>query len=177
MYQKSQCNEEGQIVYSNGSAREDRTCTCDYRAGYAFLREPAGKCFCSPLVEDCSCYKKTCTDQSLLNKGIFCNVICLYTLFCFEWIFFFSWHSLTMWAIVITFHPPPFLFAETSGSDRSKLCSNVFLMDIIRKCDFGVNLKFNNSSWAYNDISLTETQSSGTIYIFSWIRMQTALKS
>ena len=84
MYQKSQCNEEGQIVYSNGSAKEDRTCTCDYRAGYAFLREPAGKCFCSPSVEDCSCYKKTCTDQSLLNKGIFCYVICLCTLFCFE---------------------------------------------------------------------------------------------
>jgi hypothetical protein len=63
MYQKSQCSEEGQIVYSNGSAIEDRTCTCDYRAGYAFLREPAGKCFCSPSVEDCSCYKKTCTDQ------------------------------------------------------------------------------------------------------------------
>jgi hypothetical protein len=35
-----------------------------------------------------SCYKKTCTDQSLLNKGIFCNVICLCTLFCFERIFF-----------------------------------------------------------------------------------------
>ena len=70
MYQKSQCNEEGQIVYSNGSARVDRTCTCDYRAGYAFIREPVGKCFCSPSVEDCSCYKKTCTDQSFLNKGI-----------------------------------------------------------------------------------------------------------
>ena len=88
MYQKSQCNEEGQIVYSNVSAIEDRNCTCDYSAGYVFLREPAGKCFCSPSVEDCSCYKKTCTDQSLLNKGIFCYVIWLCTLFCFEQIFF-----------------------------------------------------------------------------------------
>jgi hypothetical protein len=78
MYQKSQCSEEGQIAYSNGSARVDRTCTCDYRAGYAFLREPVEKCFCSPSKEDCSCYKKTCTDQSLLIKGIFFYVICLY---------------------------------------------------------------------------------------------------
>lgn len=73
-----------------------------------------------------------------------------------------------MWATDITFHPPPFLFAETSGSDRSKLCRNDFFMDIIRKCDFGVNLKFNNSSRAYNDISLTETQSSGATYVFAF---------
>lgn len=81
MYKKSQCSEEGQIVYSNGSAIEDRTCTCDYRAGYAFLREPVGKYFCSPSVEDCSCYKKTCTGQSLLNKGIFFFMLFVSTLY------------------------------------------------------------------------------------------------
>jgi hypothetical protein len=66
---------EGQIVYSNGSASEDRTCTCDYRAGYAFLREPAGKCFCSPSVEDCSCYKKTDLEISVKKNEGECKVM------------------------------------------------------------------------------------------------------
>ena len=74
---------------------------------------------------------------------------------------FFSWLGLTIVAIVITLHSPSFFFTETSRSDGSKLCRNVLLIYIIRKCDFGVNLIFNNSSRTCNEISLTETLSSG----------------
>ncbi|CAC5424593.1 unnamed protein product [Mytilus coruscus] len=55
-YQKSVCSEEGQIVVNNGSNKEDIKCRCDYRKGYAFIRNPQNKCTCSPWTEDCSCH-------------------------------------------------------------------------------------------------------------------------
>jgi hypothetical protein len=80
-------------------------------------------------------------------------------LFCFERIFFLAGLVWPLGPIVITLCSPPFFFTETSRSDGSKLCRNVHLIYIIRKCDFGVNLIFNNSSRTYNEISLTGTHS------------------
>ena len=81
---------------------------------------------------------------------------------------FFRWLGLTIGAIVITLRSPSFFFTETSRSDGSKLCRNVLLIYIFRKCDFGVNLIFNNSSRTYNEISLTGTQSSGENCILAY---------
>ncbi|CAG2215912.1 ABCC1 [Mytilus edulis] len=60
LYEKSSCTEEGQIIFSNGSAIDDRTCRCDYTKGYAFISTPINKCYCVPSKEDCSCYKIEC---------------------------------------------------------------------------------------------------------------------
>ncbi|CAG2189578.1 TTN [Mytilus edulis] len=43
LYEKSSCTEEGQIIFSNGSAIDDRTCRCDYTKGYAFISTPVNK--------------------------------------------------------------------------------------------------------------------------------------
>lgn len=65
LYQKSKCNEEGQITYENRSTTYDTSCLCDFTKGYAFVTTPTNKCFCIPSEEDCSCYKKICEDQIL----------------------------------------------------------------------------------------------------------------
>jgi hypothetical protein len=73
---------------------------------------------------------------------------------------------------------PSFFFTEASRLDGSKLCRNVLLIYIIRKCDFGVNLIFNNSSRTYNEISLTETLKFWwELYFVIFSRMQSASKS
>lgn len=65
IFLKSRCNEEGQIVYDEGSRNMDNTCVCDYTSGYDFLVKPRHPCFCVPSEEDCSCYLKTCPDSSV----------------------------------------------------------------------------------------------------------------
>ncbi|XP_076084378.1 uncharacterized protein LOC143055120 [Mytilus galloprovincialis] len=64
IYSQSKCTEEGQVVFSNGSARTDNTCRCDYTKGYAFVTRPKNSCFCNPSYEDCSCFRDTCTKLS-----------------------------------------------------------------------------------------------------------------
>lgn len=60
IFLKSKCDEEGQVVYSNGSTINDTTCRCDYTQGYAFVSKPKHNCFCNPLKEDCSCFRANC---------------------------------------------------------------------------------------------------------------------
>ncbi|XP_076088943.1 uncharacterized protein LOC143059347 [Mytilus galloprovincialis] len=64
IFLKSTCNDEGQVIFSNGDRNTDKTCRCDYTRGYAFLVKPKKTCFCVPSEEDCSCYIKTCHDQN-----------------------------------------------------------------------------------------------------------------
>ncbi|CAG2231770.1 unnamed protein product [Mytilus edulis] len=66
IFLKSTCNEEGQVVYSNGNRNTDITCRCDYTRGYDFIVKPRKPCFCVPSEEDCSCYLKMCHDSSFV---------------------------------------------------------------------------------------------------------------
>ncbi|XP_076108934.1 uncharacterized protein LOC143076921 [Mytilus galloprovincialis] len=61
---KSECSEEGQVVYSNESSSIDTVCRCDYTRGYAHVSKPQNRCFCIPSEEDCSCFKVECTQLS-----------------------------------------------------------------------------------------------------------------
>ena len=69
VYKKSTCNEIGQIIYDDGTTTSDRRCRCNYTAGYVFLQEPEHLCYCEPVKEDCSCVKKTCPVNHILDPG------------------------------------------------------------------------------------------------------------
>ncbi|CAC5365090.1 unnamed protein product [Mytilus coruscus] len=60
IFMKTNCINEGQLVYHPGDTNTDTTCRCDYTKGYDFLFKPKHPCFCVPRIEDCSCYLKTC---------------------------------------------------------------------------------------------------------------------
>lgn len=64
VYQKSFCNEEGQIVYREGSTINDTTCGCDSSQGYKFVTTPKHNCYCIPSEEDCSCHKLICDNEA-----------------------------------------------------------------------------------------------------------------
>lgn len=72
IYQKSFCNEEGQINIHNGSSTTDTQCLCDYTTGFAFLSEPSNHCYCIPSIEDCSCYKTNCPTNYELSPDFKC---------------------------------------------------------------------------------------------------------
>lgn len=72
VFEKSVCNEEGQVNLKNGTTISDRTCRCDYTGGYAFVTKPANICFCVPSQEDCSCFKKHCKEKEILTPGMQC---------------------------------------------------------------------------------------------------------
>ncbi|XP_063408095.1 uncharacterized protein LOC134691480 [Mytilus trossulus] len=81
IYSKSNCNEEGQVVFSNDSSSADTACRCDYAKGYAFVTRPKNSCFCKPSEEDCSCVRVTCTtltrDYKCITDGeIITNATC-----------------------------------------------------------------------------------------------------
>lgn len=71
VFQKSKCVQEGQITYAikNESSLEDRKCMCDYTKGYSFINLPKDPCYCSPSVEDCSCYRELCSSGKPLSSG------------------------------------------------------------------------------------------------------------
>lgn len=69
IFKKSNCREEGLIIYTEGNSASDKTCRCDYTKGYAFVNRPIGKCFCNPVTEDCSCYKNPCMESEVLTPG------------------------------------------------------------------------------------------------------------
>lgn len=55
IYAKSMCNEEGHIVYNDNSAKDDRTCRCNHKKNFSFIKTPRNLCYCIPTEEDCSC--------------------------------------------------------------------------------------------------------------------------
>lgn len=69
IFEKSICNEEGQIVQNSGNTTVDTSCRCDYTKGYSFVIEPTHKCYCHPTQEDCSCFMKKCQGDEFLNPS------------------------------------------------------------------------------------------------------------
>lgn len=68
--EKSYCYGEGQIIFSNGTIKKDRSCRCDYTRGYDFTVRPKKQCECEPEEEDCSCYLKLCSRNEILSPGM-----------------------------------------------------------------------------------------------------------
>ena len=66
---KGHCNKRGQVVASNGSTTEDRTCRCDFRRGYKFSTKPSNECVCQSSSEDCTCIKEECKTGYRLSPG------------------------------------------------------------------------------------------------------------
>lgn len=69
IYAKSICSEDGQIVYIDDSAKDDRTCRCDNKRNYSFTITPRNGCYCIPTKEDCSCHIKSCPVNLTLSGG------------------------------------------------------------------------------------------------------------
>lgn len=67
--EKSLCSEEGQVLADTGTAEIDRSCRCDYVKGYAILANTSNLCSCTPSEEDCTCFKKSCSDTEILSPG------------------------------------------------------------------------------------------------------------
>ncbi|XP_052093302.1 uncharacterized protein LOC127729509 [Mytilus californianus] len=71
--QKTPCNEEGQVIYSNGSTTADRKCRCDYTKNYAFVStNRSDPCSCDPVQEDCTCLIKKCNNGLKLSSDYKC---------------------------------------------------------------------------------------------------------
>ncbi|CAC5422029.1 unnamed protein product [Mytilus coruscus] len=73
VFEKSSCSAEGQIIFSEGSTKEDRTCRCDYSRGYTFLSRPKDLCYCTPNEADCSCYIAACPESRSLSTDYECK--------------------------------------------------------------------------------------------------------
>ncbi|XP_052075798.1 uncharacterized protein LOC127713869, partial [Mytilus californianus] len=71
-YKKSYCNEEGQVIYGNGTQITDSVCRCDYTRGFNFIIRPKHRCYCVPSDEDCSCYSKICPYNYILSPDYEC---------------------------------------------------------------------------------------------------------
>ncbi|VDI75505.1 Hypothetical predicted protein [Mytilus galloprovincialis] len=71
-YKKSFCQEEGMLIYNNGSATLDTQCRCDHTKGFAFVSMTRQNCFCIPSQEDCTCYKKACENKTKLSSAYKC---------------------------------------------------------------------------------------------------------
>lgn len=83
---KSKCDEEGQVLHSNGTSASDTTCRCDYTKRYAFVSKQKNSCFCNPSEEDCSCFRMSCEKLSpgeLFNSWSMHNYL---QWFCFHFI-------------------------------------------------------------------------------------------
>ncbi|XP_063414462.1 uncharacterized protein LOC134696543 [Mytilus trossulus] len=72
VYEKSYCSGEGQVVYSNGTLENDRSCRCDYTRGYDFVNKRKRRCYCVPSEEDCSCHLKICPPNYILSPDYEC---------------------------------------------------------------------------------------------------------
>lgn len=70
IYKKTICNEEGQLIYSNGTSVYDRNCRCDYTKNFSYVStKRVDMCSCDPTAEDCSCYIKLCSVGQVLTPG------------------------------------------------------------------------------------------------------------
>ncbi|XP_052077842.1 uncharacterized protein LOC127715717 isoform X2 [Mytilus californianus] len=72
-FMKSSCDEEGQLIFTAGSTKEDSTCNCDYTRGYTFLVRPRNIRFCMPEQEDCTYYLTTCPQNNGLSSDYECT--------------------------------------------------------------------------------------------------------
>ncbi|CAG2252259.1 unnamed protein product [Mytilus edulis] len=73
IYKKTICSEIGQLIYSNGTSRNDRKCRCDYTQHFSFVStKRVDMCSCDPTNEDCSCYTKKCSKGQILTPDYQC---------------------------------------------------------------------------------------------------------
>ncbi|CAC5368386.1 unnamed protein product [Mytilus coruscus] len=72
VFRRSVCSEEGQLLYNNGTSKDDRSCRCDFEKGFAFVNLTKNPCKCLPYQEDCSCIKKECPDGYILTPDYVC---------------------------------------------------------------------------------------------------------
>ncbi|XP_052077404.1 uncharacterized protein LOC127715414 [Mytilus californianus] len=72
VFKKENCNQEGQVIHSNGTLQTNRMCRCDYTKNYDFVFKPKHGCFCLPSEEDCSCYVKPCQIGYSLTQDYEC---------------------------------------------------------------------------------------------------------
>ncbi|XP_071124008.1 uncharacterized protein [Mytilus edulis] len=72
VYKTSSCSEKGQVVYKNGTKKNDILCRCDYTRGYDFIIKPKHPCKCVPSEEDCSCHLKSCSSNDILSPDYEC---------------------------------------------------------------------------------------------------------
>lgn len=70
VFAKGICSGEGQTVGKDDSTKEDRTCRCDYKNNYSYIKTPRNVCSCIPTQEDCSCHIKTCPVNLTLSQGM-----------------------------------------------------------------------------------------------------------
>lgn len=70
VFAKSICSGDGQLVFNDDSTKEDRSCRCDYKKNYSFIKTPRHLCYCIPTEEDCSCYVRSCPVNQTLSAGI-----------------------------------------------------------------------------------------------------------
>ncbi|CAG2256187.1 unnamed protein product [Mytilus edulis] len=76
VFQKSKCAQEGQIAaheIKEKTSLLDTKCLCDYTKGYSFINSPKDKCYCSPLVDDCSCFREVCASGKILSPDYQCT--------------------------------------------------------------------------------------------------------
>ncbi|CAC5410957.1 unnamed protein product [Mytilus coruscus] len=76
VFKKSKCVQEGQIVaheIKEESSLVDTKCLCDYTKGYSFINLPKDKCYCSPSVDDCSCFREFCSSGKKLSPDYQCT--------------------------------------------------------------------------------------------------------
>lgn len=72
VFKKTNCTDEGLIIYTHGSTTKDTQCRCDHSKGFAFLSKPKHSCYCIPSQEDCSCYQKECQRGFKLSLNYTC---------------------------------------------------------------------------------------------------------
>ncbi|XP_063420559.1 uncharacterized protein LOC134705771 [Mytilus trossulus] len=76
VFQKSKCEQEGQIAgheIKEKTSVLDTNCLCDYTKGYSFINIPRDKCYCSPSVDDCSCFREFCPSGKILSPDYQCT--------------------------------------------------------------------------------------------------------
>ncbi|XP_076106131.1 uncharacterized protein LOC143074669 isoform X2 [Mytilus galloprovincialis] len=73
IYKKTMCNEEGQLIFNNGTNVNDRKCRCDYTKNFSFVStKRVDMCSCDPSNEDCSCSIKLCSEGQILTPDYQC---------------------------------------------------------------------------------------------------------
>lgn len=72
VFKKTNCIEEGQVVFDKGNSTSDRKCRCDYTSGYAFVVHPRNNCYCDHELEDCSCYLLHCQQLEVITPDYKC---------------------------------------------------------------------------------------------------------
>lgn len=72
VYKHSFCKDEGLVTYRNESKTISAQCRCDHTKGFAFISKTKQTCYCTPAIEDCSCFRKECIPNFKLSPDYEC---------------------------------------------------------------------------------------------------------